>query len=109
MSDFKFIPVKKFTTEIQGNDIIDLSDTIRWGDKISGGIFQNIGTNDVTIDQTYTLTPGQTFTISVQYPYIDKSSYRVNFAVGGRGTGTNALGVTLFRVIADNASNSNKQ
>jgi len=107
MSNFKFIPVKKFSYTINGNDEIDLSDTTRWGDKIGGGIFQNTGTNDVTIDQTYTLTPGQTFTISVQYPYIDKSSYRINFGVGGRGSGTNSLGVTLFRIF-DDAGNSDK-
>lgn len=103
----EYVPVKKFTTEItQEADIIDLTDTKRWGDMVAGGFLQNTGTSDVVIDQTYTLTPGQSLTLSIGYPYIDKSSYRVNFSSGGRGTGLiNSLGVTLYRIFP-NAGNS---
>lgn len=104
MCEQKMIPVKKFTYEIQvESDIIDLSDTKRWGDYVAGGMFQNTGTNDVLIDQTYTLSPGQVMTIGIGWPYADKSSYRVNFVVGAR-TGTNSLAVTLYRVFPDAAA-----
>ena len=97
-----FIPVKKFTYEISNTDDIDLSNTERWGDLIGGGMLSNVGTQDVIIDDTYTLSPGQTMTIGIQYPYIDRSIYRVKFPYD-RSSGQNRLAITLYRIFPNAA------
>lgn len=98
-----FIPVRCSPFVIGGpqtKDEIALDDVKRFGKHCVGGILVNQGSDDVVINGSITLSTGESIPIGVHYPYIDKSTYTVEF-VTGAGAPSRKLVFWVYKAFPD--------